>query len=105
MRKLILLAISLIALIFVSGCLETTVQKRNPTPNIELFEFRDTGNSVENEKICYNHCKDRENIEYLDEKVIDKGIFFTRELTYKRKYICEYESIICEGGICLCKTI
>ena len=52
--------------------------------NRENFAFIDSNNLIKNDDTCLKLCKERE--------------------SFGGTYVCDYEPVICEKGVCLCKT-
>lgn len=84
MKKIIILLL-LMLLLTALGCSEMKPSRKN-------HYFNDTGNSINNDEICFNYCMERQRT--------NDG----RWLLYSNQYYCNYEPIICDNGRCVCKT-
>lgn len=122
MYKKIVLGLSVLAILLISGCSSTQRTSR------QNFYFNDTNNSIENNKNCFDLCKSRETsceTTYIMTKPVDFWNFlaklwismFQSDCTNinqtgignytccrKTSYHCDYDPVICDKGVCECKT-
>lgn len=127
MNRKIIFGLGLLAIVLISGCTST------PRTNRQNFYFNDTNNSIENDRMCFDLCKGREfecyedNVQlyfsYEEAKRIHDIQYenlnpfnvMQRMLGWERPteneiicsysgYYCDYDPLVCEDGVCLCKT-
>lgn len=82
--KTIIILLALVLLM--SGCEDHYV-----VSNRKNFEFQNMNDSIKNDEKCLELCKSREGTE---------TIYNGNSGTYR----CDYEPVICNGDVCLCKT-
>jgi len=84
MNNKIILIVGICMLVLLSGC------SNNLTPWYKQYTYPDTNSTVQNNQKCFELCKQRE----VDDSYHNG----------KGRYVCEYEPVICDNGICLCVT-
>ena len=85
-RKIIFIFVVFVT-ILLTGCVT-----RYYTKDVRATVFPDQNNSVLNEKECIDWCKSLESLPCPPGHSADC------------RYICEYDPVTCDNGICLCNT-